>query len=67
MTVSELIEQRLRAIGAEGLVNLNAECGCTLENLEPCGGVHLDDCQAAMKSRRKSEDDFVKMVPCEED
>jgi hypothetical protein len=38
-TVIQIIKAHLVTIGADGLVLPDAECGCELADLAPCGGV----------------------------
>lgn len=37
-TVIEIVAEHLRSIGADGLVQTDAECGCEAANLAPCQG-----------------------------
>lgn len=46
MTVKQIVEKYLRDNGYDGLVG--NQCGCLLEDLEPCGEMS-SDCQAAYR------------------
>ena len=37
-TVIEIVREHLVSVGADGLVCPDAECGCKLDDLAPCGG-----------------------------
>ncbi len=37
LDVPEMIGQYLRAHGYDGLVNTDQECGCSVDDLAPCG------------------------------
>lgn len=52
----EIIRAALRAHGADGLVNDNGECGCSLDDLMPCENTiaGLGDCKPA----------YEKVCPC---
>jgi hypothetical protein len=41
-TVIEIVKAHLIANGFDGLVQVDAECGCLIEDLQPCGS----DCSA---------------------
>jgi hypothetical protein len=44
----QLIKAGLKSIGANGLVNPDMECGCGIDDLEPCCGcINIDECVAA--------------------
>lgn len=43
-TVIEIVSEHLRTIGADGLVCPDAECGCKLDDMAPCGG-NFSACQ----------------------
>jgi hypothetical protein len=50
MNVRELLIEKLREIGADGLYNEDGECGCGLDDMEPCAGYcNLSICEAAVK------------------
>ena len=52
MNVKQIIENHLREVGADGLVNLECDydgCGCSIDDLCPCECVNIDDCQPAKK------------------
>ena len=44
----EIMIHRLIAMGADGLYNPHAECGCELSDLAPCQCLNLDDCLPAL-------------------
>ena len=46
VSCSEIISSYLKAQGYDGLVDCNGECACVLEDLMPCGGDSVMDCQA---------------------
>ena len=46
----ELIHEKLLSIGAEGLCNPDLECGCSIDDLMPCGEPDLENCVAARRS-----------------
>lgn len=37
MTVKDIVESKLREMGADGLCNGDCECGCGLDDFVPCG------------------------------
>lgn len=47
MTVREILTEYLRQHGYDGLYS-PGECGCSLDELAPCGGLSLD-CEAGVK------------------
>ena len=47
INVVEMIRKELVEMGADGLVNEEYECGCSLNDLMPCGNVHETNCRAA--------------------
>lgn len=47
-TVIEILKQHLVDNGFDGLVNGDAECGCELSDLQPCGE-NFADCKPAYK------------------
>lgn len=50
MTVEDIIKEKIRASGADGLVLLESDgCGCDLEDCFPCGGENILECQLARK------------------
>ena len=63
MTVGEIVKQWLEEHGCDGLCDPDAECGCGIEDLNPCGGLY-DDCIPA----RRVEGEVGRMyVPIEDD
>lgn len=54
-----LLQKALAGLGADGLCNLDEECGCGINDLAPCDCLNLDECQAAKKM--KSEPDSHEM------
>ena len=55
-TAREIMEITLRTMGADGLVNDDGECGCSLSDLMPCMNsvAGLGDCAPA----------YEKVCPC---
>lgn len=47
-TVKEIVKEYLIANGYDGLINVDTECGCGVDALEPCGEMN-SECQAAYK------------------
>lgn len=47
--MGELIRAQLRELGADGLVNPELECGCSINDLWPCGGPDVGVCQAGQR------------------
>lgn len=43
-TVIQIVKEKLKAMGADGLVCPDEECGCKLDDLAPCGG-DISECQ----------------------
>ena len=63
MTVGEIVKQWLEEHGSDGLCDPDAECGCGIDDLNPCGGL-CDDCIPA----RRVEGEVGKMyVPIKDD
>ena len=63
MEVIDLLTLKIRELGGDGLVNVDAECGCKLEDLAPCGAVR-HDCQLASEERACEGSDFdFLMIP----
>jgi len=48
ITVREIVKQWLKDNKYDGLVDYEIECGCTLEDFEPCGEIG-SECTAAYK------------------
>ena len=58
-TVIEILKQHLIDNGFDGLVNGDAECGCELSDLQPCGE-SFANCKPAYKYEDPSQNyDFV--------
>ena len=55
--VEQMLRDQLKALGAEGLMLVDGQdgCGCTLDDLFPCGGENILECIAA------------KLVPCDDE
>ena len=49
MNAKDLLIKALKEIGADGLYNGYAECGCCVDDIEPCGDCNLDECEPARK------------------
>lgn len=48
MKVIEIVKAHLVREGFDGLVQTDAQCGCLLDDLAPCGGVG-HDCEAGYR------------------
>ena len=48
MTTKEIIENYLRENSFDGLVQIDLECGCGLDDLAPCDQIGLD-CEPAYR------------------
>jgi len=58
MKVKEIIIEKLKQLGADGLVNSEAECGCDIDDLCPCDSYCLD-CEPAIKKNINGEFIFI--------
>jgi hypothetical protein len=47
MNVKELIIAQLKAMGADGLVCPDEDCGCGIDDFAPCDCPSLTECEAA--------------------
>jgi hypothetical protein len=47
MNAKDMLIQKLKEIGADGLYNWAMECGCGVDDFEPCEACVLDECVAA--------------------
>jgi len=56
--IRELVYEQLLAIGAEGLCNPDLECGCSIDDLMPCGEPEIEYCVAARRSFDSEKDDY---------
>lgn len=54
-TVIEIVQEHLRTKGADGLVCPDAECGCMLGDLVPCGS-DFSQCMPGWKGPPERED-----------
>lgn len=50
MNIRQLLDKALRDLGADGLVNLDIECGCGLDELVLCDYLDLDECVLAKRT-----------------
>lgn len=52
-TAREILIKGLQAMGADGLVNGEIECGCGIDDLAPCCACldGLTECRAAVRDR----------------
>ena len=57
MTVLEIVKKYLEDNGYDGLCNTDFECGCSINNLEPCGAMR-SDCQAAYVAESPDNPDY---------
>lgn len=48
-TLIEMVHEWLHDHGYEGLCNPDAECGCDIDDLMPCGCPNEDDCRAGYR------------------
>lgn len=55
-TSPSLLQFSLKALGADGLCNPEEGCGCSLDDVEPCGCINLEECVAAKFIRPKAGD-----------
>ena len=51
MTVTEIVKNFLKENGFDGLVNINEDCGCVIDNLAPCLN-DISQCDAGYKVPR---------------
>jgi hypothetical protein len=56
-TVIQIVREHLTAIGADGLVCPDADCGCKLDDLAPCCS-DISDCQPGWASPAMDDDDW---------
>jgi hypothetical protein len=47
VTAREMIKKQLAEMKADGLVNMECECGCHISDLCPCEDLNLQECLAA--------------------
>lgn len=47
MNCKEIIQKYLKENGYDGLINADLECGCGIDDFEPCGDLNTVDCKAA--------------------
>jgi hypothetical protein len=47
MNAKSLLIKALTEMGADGLVNTDMECGCGLDDFEPCDECVLRECEPA--------------------
>lgn len=59
MTVKDIIIQYLKENGFEGLVDIDNECGCLVDDLAPCFGSDLTNCEPAYKHPGEEGYDFM--------
>lgn len=45
MNIKEIVAEYPKSKGFDGLWSPNAECGCKVDDLAPCGGP-MEDCEA---------------------
>jgi hypothetical protein len=64
MKVKDIIEEKLKALGADGLCNSDEQCGCGVCDLAPCECLNLDECVAAKFIKPKKEEvDYMEEWP----
>jgi hypothetical protein len=49
MNARDLLIEKLKEIGADGLYHGNIDCGCGLDDFEPCCECELSVCEPAKK------------------
>ncbi|GAB1534393.1 hypothetical protein ADMFC3_00240 [Geovibrio sp. ADMFC3] len=49
MTVREIVAEWLKNNGYDGLVDIEGECVCLIEDLIPCDCEHIESCQAGKR------------------
>jgi len=49
MNARTLLIEKLKEIGADGLCHPALECGCGLDDFEPCQSCEITECVAAVK------------------
>lgn len=48
MTISEMIKEQIKALGGDGIVNIDAQCGCgDNDGWFLCDCCNLEDCEPA--------------------
>ena len=47
MNAKSLLKKALTDMGADGLCNAESDCGCGLDDFEPCLVCNLDECVPA--------------------
>ena len=57
MNCREIITEKLKALGADGLANTDAECGCGIDDLIPCNS-DPSGFEPAKKSKSRYYDDY---------
>lgn len=62
--VEYLLHAILDVNGYDGLCNPTCECGCTLDDLMPCGHVHSTECVAGYE---RTLDDGATIITVEEE
>lgn len=48
ITLRQIVTEAIKQAGADGLVNLDGECGCGIDDLWPCGHPN-ENCELARK------------------
>lgn len=51
MTAKQMLIDYLREHGYDGLCNTAGDCGCSVDDLEPCGCINIEDCVAAFHKK----------------
>ena len=58
ITVKDVLLNILASMGADGLVNPELECGCSIFDFEPCGECNLSECLPARKKKDENGEEF---------
>jgi hypothetical protein len=58
MNVLTMVREAVKSCGADGLCNVDLECGCTLDDLAPCGAIG-EECEAARNNPERAKDERV--------
>ena len=61
-TVIEMIQHRLKELGADGLCCPEEQCGCEIDDIVPCDAMSLCYCVAG-KKRKPTADDIEEWGP----
>jgi len=48
-TIRQILKEQIATLGGDGLCNPEYECGCGLDDFQPCDAIHIDECKPAKK------------------